>query len=230
MESVIAYPHSVPSLHPICAFAKSKLGRLTFSVKEIAVGSTLQFPISNIRADGNRRVRSAQRNPDSGRSINGDDNNKTSEDKTYNKEEILALFRRIQSSISGESKGRTNNTSAESVLEVLRQSRKQVKGAFHDLGKITNRETSTVSGERKKDVKKEEVVDFKSTDAKISRPPSNFVKRSPIPFVERVEDEVKSEGLETMKLGALKELAKSRGIKGYSKLKKSELIKLLRTV
>ncbi|CAH1440385.1 unnamed protein product [Lactuca virosa] len=234
MESVITCPHYVPGLHPIFAFSKSKLGRLGFSLKEFADGhlfahpSTLQFPISNIRTDGNRRVRFAQRNHDSGRSINGDDNKtpQSSEGKTYNKDEILALFRRIQSSISGESnasKGRTKNASAESVLEVLRQSRKQVKG------KSSNREGSMLSGEWKK----EEIVDFKLTDAKISRPPSNFTKRSPIPSIERVQqDEVKSEseGLETMKLADLKELAKSRGIKGYSKLKKAHLVDLLRTV
>ncbi|KAL4562231.1 hypothetical protein LXL04_034429 [Taraxacum kok-saghyz] len=220
MESVIACPSYVPGLHPIFAFTTSKLARLSFSLND---GSTLQFPISNIKTNGDKRVRFSQRNHDTGRSINGEDNKTpqlSSEEKTYNKEEILALFRRIQSSISGESKGRTNNTSAESVLEVLRQSRKQLKG------KTSNREGSIVSDERRKYEKKEEIV-----DAKMSRPPSNFVKRSPIPFVENLEDEVKSEeGLETMKLVALKELAKSRGIKGYSKLKKAELIQLLRTV
>ncbi|KAI3740143.1 hypothetical protein L2E82_30564 [Cichorium intybus] len=223
MESVIT-PHYLPGFHPIFAFSKSKLGSLSFSLND---GSSLQIRISNIKADGNTRIRFAQRNRDSGRSINGDDNNKTpqesSQGKTYNKEEILALFRRIQSSISAESnasKGRTKNgSSAESVLQVLRQSTNQVKG------KTSNREGSTVSSEWKK----EEIVDFKSTDAKMSRPPSNFVKRSPIP-TEKVQEEVKSEGLETMKLAALKELAKSRGIKGYSKLKKGELIELLRTV
>ncbi|KAI3697811.1 hypothetical protein L6452_30908 [Arctium lappa] len=240
MESVITYPHSLSCLHPISAFTKPKLGRLSFPVKETADGSflfthhsSLQLSISNVRADGNRRGRPAQRNSESGRSINGDDNKtpQSSEGTTHNKDEILALFRRIQSSISGEtaSKGRTNNPSAESVLEVLRQSRKPVKG------KTSNREGSIALGEQKKELKKEEKIDFASVEAKTSRPPSNFVKRSPIPstLVEEVQDEVKSatngEELETMKLVALKELARSRGIKGYSKLKKGELIELLKT-
>lgn len=99
---------------------------------EIADGSLLfthQFHMSNIR-----RARPVLRNSGNRRSIDGDDNEKPhlSEGKTYNKEEILALFRRIQSSISAAesaaSKVGTNNASAESVLEVLRQSRKQVKG------------------------------------------------------------------------------------------------------
>nr|XP_043612161.1 SAP-like protein BP-73 [Erigeron canadensis] len=71
---------------------------------------------------------------------------------------------------------------------------------------------------------------------KKSRPASNFVKRSPIPslYAETLEDEVKSvrdgEELEMMKLAELKELAKSRRVKGYSKLKKGELINLLKTL
>lgn len=83
------------------------------------------------------------------------------------------------------------------------------------------------------------VVDIKST-----RPTSSFVKRSPIPHSttpREKEVEVESEALSTipggkelvkvdeLKLTELKELAKSRGIKGYSKLKKSDLVELLRS-
>uniref|UniRef100_A0A3Q7F3B7 Rho termination factor-like N-terminal domain-containing protein n=2 Tax=Solanum lycopersicum TaxID=4081 RepID=A0A3Q7F3B7_SOLLC len=44
-----------------------------------------------------------------------------------------------------------------------------------------------------------------------------------------LENHVESEAvkIEEMKLPQLKELAKSRGLKGYSKLKKSELVELL---
>ncbi|PWA43929.1 hypothetical protein CTI12_AA530340 [Artemisia annua] len=191
-----------------------------------------------------RRARPVLRNSVNRRSTEGDDNEQPhlSEGKTYNKEEILALFRRIQSSISAAeaaaSKVGTNNASAESVLEVLRQSRKQVKG------KTSYREGSTRLSESENKQKKVERIDSVSNEEKISRPPSNFVKRSPIPsvHVERVEDDVTSatdgedltsatdpEDLETMKLAELKELAKSRGVKGYSKLKKAELIELLKT-
>lgn len=79
-----------------------------------------------------------------------------------------------------------------------------------------------------------------------SRPPSKFVKRSPIPSPSTPRgrmlelnneasqaraggNELKFQRIEEMKLTELKELAKSRGIKGYSKLKKSELLELLRS-
>lgn len=82
---------------------------------------------------------------------------------------------------------------------------------------------------------------------KVFRPPSNFAKRTPIPTAlgpprgklpvsnsnkaleEMTEKEEKVSLIETMKLAELKEVAKNRGIKGYSKLKKSELLELLRS-
>ena len=81
---------------------------------------------------------------------------------------------------------------------------------------------------------------------KPTRLPSKFVKRLPIPSPssprERIlklndeasqaragRKELKLPRIEEMKLTELKDLAKSRGLKGYSKLKKSELIELLRS-
>jgi len=83
-------------------------------------------------------------------------------------------------------------------------------------------------------------------DVKLTRPPSNFTKKSPIPSPSTSREnttELNSEAsagkasnhklelprVEKMKLTELKELAKSRGIKGYSKLKKGELLELLRS-
>lgn len=91
---------------------------------------------------------------------------------------------------------------------------------------------------RKRSVTKKDgrIQDYaRVTDSKSKRPPSKFVKRSPIPYptsprglaLELTVDG--AAGLETMKLAQLKELAKSRGIKGYSKLKKTELINLLKS-
>lgn len=88
-------------------------------------------------------------------------------------------------------------------------------------------------------LEKQEVADWNST-----RPPSNFVKRSPIPFPTtprgkainlkketsaKASSSIGSPKVEEMKVTELKELAKSRGIKGYSKMKKGELVELLRS-
>lgn len=68
----------------------------------------------------------------------------------------------------------------------------------------------------------------------VARPRSNFAKRSPYrppttgPIAEK-EKEEKPPLIETMKLAELKEVAKKRGIKGYSKLKKSDILELLRS-
>lgn len=42
-------------------------------------------------------------------------------------------------------------------------------------------------------------------------------------------EETEKEEIETMKLAELKEVAKNKGLKGYSKLKKSEILELLRS-
>lgn len=94
--------------------------------------------------------------------------------------------------------------------------------------------------ERQQEIEKK----LPSTDFKLSRLPSNFVKRSPIPapssprgnvpepmrdiLTERIEDTMWPR-VGDLKLPELKELAKARGFKGYSRMKKSDLIRLLRS-
>ncbi|KAK3035040.1 hypothetical protein RJ639_034830 [Escallonia herrerae] len=133
-------------------------------------------------------------------------------------------------------KSSDENSSAESVLEVLRQSSKQVRASNKEGGKTWPRRRGLSKGE---DIKEYSPV----VDQKLSRPPSVFVKRSPIPSAPSqravelkseaspvtANKELGAEELEEMKLPALKELAKSRGMKGYSKLKKGELVELLRS-
>lgn len=80
---------------------------------------------------------------------------------------------------------------------------------------------------------------------KMSRPVTNFVKRSPIPppsftleSTQKMSEECQPVGaageklelqkLDEMKLPELKELARKRRVKGYSKLKKGELVELLK--
>lgn len=91
----------------------------------------LQFSVSCIRSEGKRRGRSPRKDTSSDRSA---EENKTSDRESSglsNQEEIIALFRRIQSSISkggsASTKKRSSNSAKEkqsldSVVNVLRQS------------------------------------------------------------------------------------------------------------
>lgn len=165
-------------------------------------------------------------------------------------EEIISLFRRIQSSISNEpvsteKEGTDPNQdkpAAESVLEIIRRSRKQAKEKVSLKG--GNKQKPRRRSFPKKEEDEEHILS-PVTDIKLTRPPSNFVKKSPIPFPSAPkgkEDQWKeaspasagsndstSRKIEEMKLQELKALAKSRGVRGYSRLKKNELVELLRS-
>ncbi|KAL3617016.1 hypothetical protein CASFOL_039410 [Castilleja foliolosa] len=150
---------------------------------------------------------------------------RSSSSSSSNKEEILALFKRIQSSISKGDDSKKRN-SKDSVFEALHQSRTPAKGK--KVGK---------KGEKQKDSpkKEDEKTDRSSiTGLKSTRPPSSFTRRSPIPTQPIPGNETEPENsehvvdkFEEMKLAELKKVAKCNGIKGYSKLKKSELLELL---
>ncbi|XP_042004970.1 SAP-like protein BP-73 isoform X2 [Salvia splendens] len=208
-----------------------------------------------------------KKNPYSGRApkTDGADDGAQSSSLSPNKEEILALFKRIQSSISkGESvnpKKRTPktaedrlspspSTSAESILDVLHQSRTQ---QTQQKGKSVAKKGDRFLDTQKDSLKEKETAAAAAAEH-ITRPPSSFTRRSPIRSlssprkqvqsptiaIPRDETELTNETsqidddsdhqavkLAEMKLPELKEVAKSKGIKGYSKLKKSELVELL---
>ncbi|EYU28105.1 hypothetical protein ABFS82_13G094600 [Erythranthe guttata] len=260
MGGSLLYPHSLLHLPSSSAPTRPNSATPFFSFKVIADRPFL----SSIKAvDGNREFSKAE-------GLDGN-NPQSSSSLSPNKQEILALFKRIQSSISkGEnvnSKKRVSKSaedsnkpsSAESILEVLHQSRTQGKG------KTVGRRGDKFAARQKDSFKKEEISELLSNvGLEKSRPPSSFTKRSPVPVVsgsidgvqpknetlpetpsviipsaeieltnERLvttevdQDEEQSEKFEDMKLSQLKEVAKSKGIKGYSKLKKSELVELL---
>ncbi|XP_010439818.1 PREDICTED: uncharacterized protein LOC104723187 isoform X2 [Camelina sativa] len=149
-----------------------------------------------------------------------------------NQEEIISLLKRIQSSISKEAardvEEKNRDESSESkpltkaVVDVLEKSRKKTEG-----------DTSV-----KKEPPKRQV--------EVPRPASSLVKKTPTSSAsgprgtlpvsisdkalgEMTKEEEKASLIETMKLAELKEVAKKRGIKGYSKLRKSELLELIRS-
>ncbi|KAJ4912623.1 Rho termination factor [Raphanus sativus] len=152
----------------------------------------------------------------------------SSDSSKSKQEEIIALLSRIQASISkGESQGADEKNSNDScgngslskaILDVLEKPREKTEGD---------------AGLRKEPPKRQ-----------VARPPSSFAKRAPtrpsasdprgkLPItkssMEETEKEEKPPLIETMKLAELKEVAKNRGLKGYSKLKKSEILELIRS-
>ncbi|XP_057247225.1 SAP-like protein BP-73 isoform X1 [Beta vulgaris subsp. vulgaris] len=176
----------------------------------------------------------------------------SSDSKSLNRDKLIALFRRIQIEISGEESGTgkysessqasiDDDSSVEtSVLEFLQQSNKESKGEGSRLKR------SEDPSRNRKTTRKEKSVHIpqSATTNTFTRPPSNFVKKSPIPSAtpfesneikvsnrEESSSEADEESLkvERMKLSELKVLAKERGIRGYSKLKKSELVELLKS-
>ncbi|KAK6932708.1 Rho termination factor, N-terminal [Dillenia turbinata] len=252
-----------------CGFSvsncKIKLGKPFYSLEEIAdvslhfPSSRLQgFPVLKIRSEGRQRGRSPKRDVAAARrsSKEADSNHKVPQSTgnkllgTSDQDEIIRLFRRIRTSIArDESDGPKKRglgsskdlSSAESLLEVLRQSSRRQDG---NLGKEERRTFAQRGVE-----KKERTIQDSSLagDFKLTRPPSNFLRKSPIPLqsLHRAADaEMNNEGssvsmselasemetpqVEKMKLPELRALAKSRGLKAYSKLKKSELVELLK--
>lgn len=102
---------------------------------------------------------------------------------------------------------------------------------------------TTMQKRRRDSLRKEPKTELSSSSPPpllSTRPTSNFVRKSPIPSLvqesvdlknrvdfKRTAAEAAVQELEKMKLSQLKEIAKCNGIKGYSRMKKAELIKLL---
>ncbi|KAK1303037.1 SAP-like protein BP-73 [Acorus calamus] len=164
--------------------------------------------------------------------------------KSSSQEEIIALFRRIQSSISKEGSVRTKNRrpiktkerqSSESVLEVLRQypPKKQERGnvqpVLKDKGSTKEvDEVQVLSGGSQRGEKTE---DNKSPIPSPSTPKEEIVMISGGGLTAVVTEEASERPrLDALKLPELKELARSIGLKGYPKLKKGELVELLKGV
>ncbi|XP_061342689.1 SAP-like protein BP-73 [Gastrolobium bilobum] len=257
MDAVAFHHHNLLRFSMCFSFSKQCcLGKSSISMTEVAVQPSIfvfpkvVFPFTNssIRSDGDKDGQTSRRNENKRpQSFDG------KKSKSSDQEEIIALFRRIQSSISkGDSHDTMSKTSSnadkdkpstESILDILGEPKKQVKD-----GKIPNKAKEKVLTNRRGVSRKEQGVEEHPhvSDFKLTRPPSNFVRKSPIPSLSTPRGkvielstealpaimgnkQVQSERLEELKLAELKEVAKSRGVKGYSKLKKGELLKILRS-
>ncbi|XP_022720371.1 uncharacterized protein LOC111278129 isoform X2 [Durio zibethinus] len=237
--------------HLSSSFLFNKLRKPVSSPTEIADKSTpfisLQLTVSSA-SDGNRRGSRPRKSSASGRK-DGDESKKSSDGSkapnSSSQKEIIALFRRIQSSISEEetasAKTKTissskNKSIAESVLDLLHESSKNGQ----DTDKVGNA-LRWKTGVSKKRQEMGEMAAAATQDFKLSRPPSNFVKRSPIPYatapggknlgqsneVAATNEGLKLANMEKLKLPELKKLARAKGIKGYSRLKKIDGCKKL---
>ncbi|MBA0869104.1 hypothetical protein Goshw_023197 [Gossypium schwendimanii] len=257
MAAAILSFQSLSRFAPSFPFNKQlKLRKPVLSLTEIADKSvpfsSLNPTLSSTTSDGNTKgsgPKKSSNNAPGSKEI--DENEKSSSGikapKSSSKEEMIALFRRIQSSISKGKPGRAKSKSfsssedkstAESVKDVFRESRMNVEGTRSKKGTKALRWRSSIS--KKSKVEKKATVE--TEEFNLSRPPSNFIKRSPIPHPtalrtktpERNNEVVSTDGkgselanMKKLKLSELKELAKGRGIKGYSRLRKTELLQLL---
>ncbi|KAL8140515.1 hypothetical protein V2J09_006536, partial [Rumex salicifolius] len=175
----------------------------------------------------------------------------SSSGKWSSQKRLLTLFKQIETSIAQEKARSTNereftnsskdyHVSFDTVLEALEEPSRTRKAPTLNKGSdsISHKKRAT------KTENEPNLPDPQPSALKAMRPPSSFMKKSPISSlstegiksieltaVELSEGGVEEEPLQLgkMKLTELKEVAKARGIKGYSKLKKSELVDLLST-
>ncbi|XP_038893912.1 SAP-like protein BP-73 isoform X3 [Benincasa hispida] len=256
MEAVIFQPRILIRFPKLVSLGR----RPTFASKDIAdvyPSKGIQLSVSNNRPDGKAGNRPPRRISAPGKTRKNEPSSRKTEahmneedlkkSKYNNQEEIIALFRKIETSIAKESASSNDEESckdehgAESILETLRESRKQVKELW--TGKSSKKAgAKALRSEGTSEEKEIHDPSPPAADFQLVRPPSKFVKRSPIPSPPRGNGshprvdatqaiaesrELKFPSIKNMKLTELKALAKSRGIKGYSKLKKNELIELL---
>ncbi|KAG9447857.1 hypothetical protein H6P81_013985 [Aristolochia fimbriata] len=239
-----SFGHSLRKL--FCGNTEIADGTLLFASRRDPV----QSPALSIRSEGNRRGRPPRKKISPEQTAKEDAEQKGRElesSDSSNQEEIIALFRRIQSSISKEgsvSNLKKSNTLKKHPVKSDQEGQNQHPTRKQISGRNLSKEGESSSLPRRRGSPKRVPVTEDSPpkgDYKLSRPTSNFVKRSPIPSqsvppTERVgeleeeptpSEEVELQRVDKLKLPELKELAKSKGIKGYSKLKKAELVALL---
>ncbi|KDP21120.1 hypothetical protein JCGZ_21591 [Jatropha curcas] len=255
MDAVVFHSQYV-NFPSFVSFSKQlKLGRPVQIFKDspwafASQNHVLQLSVSSTKSDERKRSRLPRKGSALGRTEKEDVGKKLQFSggkihRSPKQEEILALFRRIQSSIS-KALAKQSNASlspTESILEVLHQSKKPREGTIKGEG---DKALAQKRGVAKKENTLDNDVQDSAANFNLTRPPTNFVRRSPIPpttiptgnTIELNSDSsatkeekklVMPPKIDEMKLPELRELAKSRGMKGYSKLKKGKLLELLRS-
>ncbi|KAK8612735.1 hypothetical protein V6N13_092846 [Hibiscus sabdariffa] len=152
-----------------------KLRNPVLSLTEIA--DKFKPSVSSIESDGNTKGSRCSTY------ALGRMNDASEESTNGSREEIVALFRRIQSSISKAETQRASNSSnhkstTESVMDVLHKSGKNLQDTRPKKGAKALRWRSGIPKKRQGDGKKAAAA---SKEFDLSRPPSNFMKRTPIP-------------------------------------------------
>ncbi|XP_051126212.1 SAP-like protein BP-73 [Andrographis paniculata] len=262
-------PRSVLHFHLPSSRLKFGNPKPFFPPKEIA-----DWPsFASIRAEGNgkwRKNNPSARAPEAEELEEGPPLDDRRSSLSPNKEKIIALFKRIQASISkddtlysknqGLKKFDDEKSSAEAILGVLHQSRTQGKGRRNSVKKVSK----SPHARKESQGEDERAVHSPTLSFKSTRPPSNFIRKSPtatllsrreksepedealhamsapsipgeeflqtpqaLPATDNSNEHELVEEFKNMNLARLKEIAKSKGLRGYSKLKKSELIDLL---
>ncbi|XP_050147646.1 SAP-like protein BP-73 [Malus sylvestris] len=244
-DSVLRFP-------TFFSFSKQpKLGNPIFSLKDVSPlfeRKELHLTVTcSVGSQGNGRDQPPRRRSER---ANKDGSKKRGSRKTNaNQEEIISLFRRIQTSISKEGSVDDEKIGSDDFED--RPHSDSILRALHGLrnpkGKADEKDGKKAFI-RRTDPREEQMQSNPPVaEFKLTRPPSKFVKRSPIPHPSTPRSQFLDNGatpsatgrsgaeeldlarVEGMKLPELKELAKSRGMRGYSKLKKMELVKLLKS-
>lgn len=118
-------------------------------VADVYPSKNIQPSVSKNRPDGNPGNRPPRRNSLPGKARKSESSSRKTEtpkdeesvkkSETNDQEEVIALFRKIQTSIAKESassideESRKDENGATSILETLRESRKQLKGNLISL-------------------------------------------------------------------------------------------------
>ncbi|WCJ27231.1 Rho termination factor [Euphorbia peplus] len=237
MHTDLRYPYNGVTFVDLNTPRNSQFQDLDRRLPVTSGKDVLKFCVGSLNSDGGKPLQPGRAEKEGGSETSLSANDKLT--KSAKQEKITALFRRILSSISKAEAKRAkltqDNFSQESqpgsTQKVHQQSQKQVKVSATTKSRKGDQELPRKQRFPRNKDKIQVKTQHSAASFSTTRPTSNFVKKSPIPRPSIIRGKPKGEEkdlpLEQMKLTQLKEMAKSRAIKGYSKLKKGQLLELL---